>query len=171
MSRAFQRILVPVDFSAYAKEALTSAADISARFSASLVVLHVIATDIEMHAARQRERLVVPRFGFIPGPVEVPEEVRETAVVDLREQAHTALQQFLLPELAGRPVELRVEVGHPCEQILETTRREHVDLIVMGTHGRTGLEHVLLGSITERVARLAPCPVLTVKAPTSASRS
>jgi nucleotide-binding universal stress UspA family protein len=55
-------------------------------------------------------------------------------------------------------------VGKPAEEILQVARDEAVDLIVMGTHGRTGLRHVLLGSIAETVVRTAPCPVFTVKA-------
>jgi nucleotide-binding universal stress UspA family protein len=56
-----------------------------------------------------------------------------------------------------------VEVGHPVEQILDVVTRDDVDLIVMGTHGHTGFAHAVLGSVAERVVRLAPCPVLTVK--------
>jgi nucleotide-binding universal stress UspA family protein len=84
-------------------------------------------------------------------------------VVDLREQAYTALQAFLPPQMAQYTVELRVLVGQPFERILETAAQEHVALIVLGTHGRTGLVHLMMGSVAERVVRLAPCPVLTVK--------
>jgi nucleotide-binding universal stress UspA family protein len=61
---------------------------------------------------------------------------------------------------------LRVWAGHPFERILETAVREQVALIVLGTHGRTGLAHAIMGSVAERVVRLAPCPVLTVKTST-----
>jgi universal stress protein A len=57
-----------------------------------------------------------------------------------------------------------VVVGVPYETILETAEAEKVDLIVMATHGRTGLSHLVLGSVAERIVRLAPCPVLTVRA-------
>ena len=93
--------------------------------------------------------------------------MHEAVVVDLRERAQTALQHFLPSELSGRSVELRVEIGHPFEQILEVAKGERVDMIVMGTHGRTGLAHIVLGSVAERVVRMAPCPVLTVKVPPS----
>ena len=59
--------------------------------------------------------------------------------------------------------------GRPFERIVETAVAEQVGLIVMGTHGRTGLERIAVGSVAERVIRLAPCPVLTLKAPTSES--
>ena len=55
--------------------------------------------------------------------------------------------------------------GTPFHVIVDTAQRDHIDLIIMGTHGRTGLRHVLLGSVAERVVRLAPCPVLVARAP------
>jgi nucleotide-binding universal stress UspA family protein len=73
--------------------------------------------------------------------------------------------------LAQYPVELRVVAGHPFERILEVAVREQVALIVLGTHGRTGLAHAIMGSVAERVVRLAPCPVLTVKGATVAEKS
>ena len=84
-------------------------------------------------------------------------------VVDLREQAYTALQAFLPPQMAQYTREQRVLVGQLFERMLETAAKEHVGLIVLGTHGRIGLAHLLMGSIAECVVRLAPCPVLTVK--------
>jgi nucleotide-binding universal stress UspA family protein len=169
MSRMFNTILVSVDFSSYSTEALLYAASIAEPFSSSLLVLHVIAKEIQTYAIhRHLEHSGLPHHAFpLFGPFsemrEEPTEMTDAVVVDLREQAHTALQQFLPPQLVGRPLSLHIELGHPFEQILETARREHVDLIVMGTHGRTGLEHLMLGSVAERVVRLAPCPVLTVK--------
>ena len=56
--------------------------------------------------------------------------------------------------------------GVPFHEILETAKSQKVDLIVMGTHGRTGLQHILLGSVAEKVVRLAPCPVLIARQPT-----
>jgi universal stress protein A len=97
----------------------------------------------------------------------VPPEVAEEVVIDLREQAYTALQAFLPARMAHHAVELRVLVGHPFERILETAVHEKVALIVLGTHGRTGLAHLIMGSVAERVVRLAPCPVLTVKTATA----
>ena len=94
------------------------------------------------------------------------------AVLDhQREQAYKALQAFLPPRLAVYPLELRVVFGRSFERIVETAVHEEVALIVMGTHGRTGLSRVAAGSVAERVVRLAPCPVLTVKAPTPESES
>jgi nucleotide-binding universal stress UspA family protein len=162
----FTSILVPVDFSTYAADALRYAAGIAERFASSIMVLHVIPRETTTHAVYQR--LGSRDFPFL-GPVSpqsapaVPPDVAEDVVVDLREQAYTALQAFLPAQMAHHPVELRVLVGHPFERILETAVREQVALIVLGTHGRTGLAHAIMGSVAERVVRLAPCPVLTVK--------
>lgn len=164
MNTMFQKILVPVDFSPYARVALHYAADIAERFLSSVVVLHVIAKEVETGMIR---RAVGPQSMTLLGPetvsVGVPSRVPETVAVDLREQAHTALQRFVSSQPSKRPCELRIEIGHPVELILNVVTRENIDLIVMGTHGRTGLAHAVLGSVAERVVRLASCPVLTVK--------
>jgi universal stress protein A len=164
MSTIFQTILVPVDFSSYARTALTYAARIAERFDSSVLVLHVITKEVETgmvcrHVGPQSLTLLGPEAA----PVVVPAEVLEAVTIDLREQAQTALHQLVASRPIARPVQLRVEVGHPVEQILDVVTRDAVDLIVMGTHGRTGLAHTVLGSVAERVVRLAPCPVLTVK--------
>jgi nucleotide-binding universal stress UspA family protein len=169
LSKAFTPILVPVDFSPYSTQALLCAADIAERFGSALIILHVIAREVAVHATYHHlESSSVP----LPDPLvtsespEVPREVMETAIVDYRERLYTALQAFLPPRLARYPVELRVVVGLPFERIIETAVGEQAGLIVLGTHGRTGLSRVVMGSVAERVVRLAPCPVLTVKAPT-----
>lgn len=170
MAKTFKRILVPVDFSPYSTEALLYATSIADRFSASLVVLHVVNQEAKTYAThRHLEHRGMPHHVFpLLGPyteaVEEPQEVTDAVAVDLREWGHVALQEFLPPEVAGHSLELRVAVGHPFEQILETAQYDKVDLIVMGTHGRSGLKHVVLGSVAERVVRLADCPVLTIKA-------
>jgi universal stress protein A len=163
MSKTYRTILVPIDFSSYSAEALLHAASIAGQFGSSLLLLHVIAKEMETHVSQERAKELGPHLRFIPGLEEVPTEVRESVTIDLREQAHTALQQFLPSDLAVRVSDLHVEVGHPVEQILEMARREHVDLIVMGTHGRSSLKYMMLGSVAERVIRLAPCPVMVVR--------
>jgi universal stress protein A len=166
----FTSILVPVDFSTYSADALRYAVGIAERFASSIIVLHVIPHETTTYTVYQR--LGSRDFPFV-GPLRpqrtpaVPPEVAEDVVVDLREQAYTALQAFLPTQMAHHPVELRVLVGHPFERILETAAREQVTLIVLGTHGRTGLAHAIMGSVAEHVVRLAPCPVLTVQASTA----
>lgn len=165
MDKTFRSILVPVDFSPHATEALHYATSIAQRFSASLLALYVIAEaeqrGITNYHMGQRG---FPLLGPYATPMEVPTDVVQAVTIDLHERSMTALQHFLSAVPAGLAIEPLVEVGHPATQILDMAERKLVDLIVMGTHGRTGLMHVIMGSIAERVVRQATCPVLTVKA-------
>ncbi len=170
MDKTFRTILVPVDFSPHATEAFQYATTLAERFAALLLILHVIEKDFEtvvVHHRAGRRGLPTPLLGPFAGTFDAETGDSEMVSVDLKEQAQAALRYFVPAELGELRVEQRVEVGHPFEQILETAKRDAVDLIVMGTHGRTGLGHVILGSVAERVVRLAPCPVLTVKASSS----
>ncbi len=163
MDKTIQKILVPVDFSSYATEALHYAATIADRFVSSLIVLHVIPKDVETIATQTARRSIEGvgsrgRAGdYVVGI--------SFGQVDLREDARRELRQFLPSQFREREVEQRVEVGPPVEQILALTQREQVDLIVMGTRGRTGLARMVMGSVAEQVVRQAPCPVLMVKTP------
>lgn len=165
MKRTLDRILVPIDFSDSSAEALQIAASIGERFSSTLLILHVIPKEVEEHVTHVHlGHGGSPMLGPYSGPIEIPSHVQETITIDLRDRAHTAMQEFLPSHLNYPALELLVAVGVPYEQILQTATDQHVDLIIMGTHGRTGLSHTLLGSVAERVQRLASCPVLTVKA-------
>ena len=171
-TKLFTPILVPVDFSPYSVQALERAADVAERFGSSLILLHVIAAQAGVQAVAQRlgASAVVPETPEDAGEQpEVSDEEVETAIGQHREQAYAALQAFIPPRVAQHPCELRVVFGRPFERIVETAVKEKADLIVLGTHGRTGLARVAMGSVAERVVRLAPCPVLTVKAPTPES--
>ena len=113
-----------------------------------------------------RAKLLLMRVVELPTNALQPETTADliTALLDeLKREANVQLAQ-LLPEAGATNVDVtrRVVVGVPYEKILETVGAESVDLIVMATHGRTGLRHLLMGSVTERVVRLAPCPVLTM---------
>ena len=145
-------ILVPIDFSPHSVEALRYAVMLAEVFSASLWVLHVILKD---------------DLGRVAYPIELPGETLTSAPgegSELVTQAQTALQQHLAAELNGLEAEGRVVVGWPVEDILHMARHDKMDLIVMGTHGRRGLEYHALGSIAEQVGRMASCPVVMVKA-------
>jgi len=166
MGKTFTKILVPVDFSAHSSEAALYAASIAERFFASTVILHIIAKELESHTVhRHVGHRGSPLLGPLSTPLEVPGDVMESVSIDLRERALTALHEFLPSEIRSQPHEVLVRVGRPFEEILDMAADQHVDLIVMGTHGRSGLTHAVLGSVAERVVRLAPCPVLTMKAP------
>ncbi len=158
MNKTIENILVPVDYSAYATEALHYAVTIADRFSSSLLVLHVIAKEFDTLHRRS-----APSIPFPPMHAAIS-KATPPVTVDLRQQAEIALDQYVSDQCGGRAVERRVDVGQPVDQILALTRDEHVDLIVMGTHGRTGLARIVMGSVAEQVVRQAPCPVLMVKA-------
>jgi nucleotide-binding universal stress UspA family protein len=141
-----QRILAPTDFSELSKQGLTSALELADAFGAKLLLLHVVEPP--------------------PYPVEgvMPSGLGGTMLDDLERQAGRELAQ-MLPETPGRKVEVtrRVVVGIPYRKIIEVAEEEKSDLIVMTTHGRTGLSHLVMGSVTEKIVRTAPCPVLTIR--------
>lgn len=137
-----RHILVPMDFSDLARQALWHAIPLATGFGAKISLLHVVD---------------LPAYPTEMGTVVVPQE--RTMQVSRKEL--TALGEKLIPaSLRGRVL---VCMGRPYEEIASTARRLKVDLIVITTHGYTGLKHVLLGSTAERVVRHSPCPVLTVR--------
>jgi nucleotide-binding universal stress UspA family protein len=141
-----QRILAPTDFSEPSAQGLRSALELAEAFGAKLLLLHVVEPP--------------------PYPVEgiVPSRVGATLLDDLERQAANDLAQ-MLPEARGSRVEVTrsVVVGIPYRKIVEVAETEKSDLIVMTTHGRTGLSHLVMGSVAEKVVRTASCPVLTVR--------
>jgi len=144
-----RRILVPTDFSKSSQNALTYAAAFAEKFGAELHLLHVV----------QDLTLFVPEAVFVAPPVAPPVEQFAAAA---RTALDRVVQDLRLPGVAVHP---DVAEGIPAEEILRAAREKDIDLIVMGTHGRTGLAHVFMGSIAEKVVRRAPCPVLTVRHP------
>ena len=135
-----QHFLVPIDFSPYADQALTYAIDLAKALKARLTLVHVmyIPTMVEVNIA----------------PYQVQIENESQRALD------EALQRVCNTGLEGDTI---LKQGVPFQAILEAARDTAADLIIMGTHGRTGLEHVLLGSVAEKVVRLAPCPVLVTR--------
>jgi nucleotide-binding universal stress UspA family protein len=142
----FRTILVPVDFSQHASRALDAAVELAEHFGAKLHLLHVYPI---------QPILVAPYEVSLP--IDVEKTLREPANLKLREWAERALE-------AGVAVETMTAADTPAEAIVRRAQDIRADLIVMGTRGLTGLKHVLLGSVTERTLRTAPCPVLTLKA-------
>jgi nucleotide-binding universal stress UspA family protein len=142
----FRHILAPTDFSEYSKKAVASALELARKFGAKLSILHVIELP--------------------PYPIEgyVPPSLSATFLDDLERQATQDLAE-LVPEAEADNVEVArmVAVGTPYRKIIEAAEAEDVDLIVMATAGRTGLSHLVMGSIAERVVRTASCPVLTLR--------
>ena len=142
------RILVPTDFSDFSKPALTYGCAIAARFDAELHLLHVV-PDPAM---------------LVPEAAAFSVESMEAQTELLRTESMKTLNT-LPPDgwSDGKPVVREVRVGAAFMEIIDYAREKDIDLIVIGTHGRSGLMHVLMGSVAERIVRKSPCPVLTVK--------
>ncbi len=142
------RILCPVDFSEFSSPALERAVRLGEWFGARVEVLHVI------HSLP----FVTPSGfgpGYYPDPLQVTPAHREQAARNMDDLVEPFLEQ-------GVPIVTRVLEGEPWRVILEEAKGVPADLLVIGTHGRSGFEQLLLGSVTEKVLRRAPCPVLTV---------
>ena len=142
---AVRTILVPTDFSETSDAALHSATEMALALGARLYLMHVPGKTGEHFEADYP----LGRF--------------ETAT---RERLSSFLTKEELERL--RP-EYALRVGAPAEEIVRYAELCDVDLIIMGTHGRSGIAHVLLGSVAEQVVRVAPCPVLLVRAPKPAA--
>jgi nucleotide-binding universal stress UspA family protein len=141
-----KHILVPTDFSSTSEAALDLAAELARRFDASLTLFHV----------HQVPSYLYPD-GMMPVPSRLLQDLEASVVAEL-----TRLAERL--EKEGLRVDLRHTIGSPAGEICHAAEELRVDLIVMGTHGRSGLSHMLLGSVAERVVQKAHCPVLTVHA-------
>jgi len=139
-------ILVPIDFSTYADRALAYAVRLATTLRGRLTLLHVI------HSTP----LDVPGMETEPTYHTYLQELEETVSQTLQ-GARKQLRD------TGIPGDIAIVHGVPYHEIIETATAKNVDLIVMGSHGRTGIAHVLLGSVAERVVRLAPCSVLVVR--------
>jgi nucleotide-binding universal stress UspA family protein len=161
-----QNILVPIDYSDDSQQALHWGASLAGKYGAKLLLLHVIPTAVEE---------VYPEATGWLSPTPSYYEFRAPGIwtkrpliIDRVDTAHTELRDFASKHLKDAvPAQVHIAVGKPSEEILRVAREEGVDLIIMGTHGRTGVRHLLLGSVAEDVTRHAPCPVFTVhiKAP------
>ena len=140
------RILYPTDFSESSAAVLVPMVTLARFFQAEVVVLHVV------------ERLPMPSEGYFPTDTwqALVEENEREAVAQLDQLARALKGE-------GVAVSTRLVVGSVVPGILRIAKEEGVDLIAMGTHGRTGLSSVLLESVADKVIRLAPCPVLTVR--------
>jgi nucleotide-binding universal stress UspA family protein len=148
MSDHFERILVPTDFSTCAEEAWKTARRLADLISAELVLVHVFA-----------ESPLWSESAFNMAHVrEVFAEARAWAADKLEEWARDARAQ-------GLKVDVALRDGVPHREILKLAADEKARMIVMGTHGLGGIGRALLGSVSDRIVRLAPCPVLTVREP------
>lgn len=137
--RVPRRIIVPTDLSDLSLEALQYAEEVARLFNAEIIVLHVI--DPRNKTGATVDRLEDAEF-----------EARKSVI-------HLLMEHTIVP----KNLKLEICRGTAVDEIIKAIRQSHADLVVMSTHGRTGLKHVLMGSVAEQVVRLSPVPVLTVK--------
>jgi nucleotide-binding universal stress UspA family protein len=141
----FERILVAADFSACSNKAVEWAAAFALQFQARLWLIHVLELNY-----------VGSGLGEIEAPLLESEQ---------RQNAQQQCSQLTETRLGGVACETVLRPGRPWHEITEAAKELHVDMIIMGTHGYIGFQHVLMGSTAERVVRHAPCPVLVVPQP------
>jgi universal stress protein A len=141
--KGFENILVPLDFSEYSTRILGTALNVLA--DGGVVTI--------MHVVEWLPAVTEGTFGIYPHRKDI-EKVKALSLEKLGEMAKAH---------PGQGIRTKVKEGKPATVILNVVRELEPDLVVMGSHGRSKLDHLLIGSVTERVIRKAPCPVLTVK--------
>ena len=145
----FNHILVAMDFSAPSDAALEYARAVAVQFAGSLHLLHV---------AEDPYRAIYSAEVFVPEL----EGLRDEILADALGRLKARLRRADVDELHATADAI---VGMPATSIVEYAEGHDIDLIVMGTHGRGGMSHLLMGSVAERVVRTATCPVLTIREP------
>jgi len=148
MNLTLTRILVPVDFSAASLQAVDYGVALAEKLGASVELLHVVEDPIASGA-----------WGPEIYVTSVPDLIRELE----EDAAHRLAELKRGTSATAVPIDTRVATGSPARSIVAVARSEQCGLIVMGTHGRTGWPHLLVGSVAERVMRTAPCPVLAMR--------
>ncbi len=149
---SFKHILVPTDFGPASAEALETALTLASKFDSEVTLLHVW------------EIPVYPYMEFVLDSAELVASVERAATARLAEALGQARQS--LPRTRSL-----LQMGSPWQQIIDLIPTVKADLIIMGTHGRRGFSHALLGSVAEKVVRLSQVPVLTVHTPASDGHS
>ena len=150
MIQNVKKILAPIDFSEISMEAMRGAMELAKGIGAEVHLVHIIA----------------PHHHFIPLPLATNAEqsrelVREAAML---EQAEEELKRIKKDEFGdSKNVVTFAEVGHPVQKLLDYAKRNEIDLIMLATHGRTGAEHLVIGSVAEKLVRYAPCSVLVYR--------
>ena len=140
-----QKILCAVDFSEGSPQVADYAATLAKATKAEILCLYIAPSLAEY-------------VGF-----NVPQAALDTFIGDVVVSAETTMNEFTNEHFKGLPVRGLVLAGYPAEEILKAAKTHHADMIVMGTHGRTGIDRIIFGSVAEKVVTSAACPVLTVK--------
>ena len=142
----FSKILLPIDFSEFTDDIVRYATEIAQKFGSAIHLIHIIPnmdyfTPYESFMAA--ENMVTVQKGV---ETEVQRDLEKVA-----------------DKIVGIPVTKAVRTGVSFVEIVEYVRSEHIELVIMATHGRGGLEHIIIGSVAEKVVRKSPCPVLTIR--------
>ena len=142
----FNKILVPLDFSDYTDEIMNVAVQIAEKFSSTIHLLHVI----------PNMDYFTPYESFLSAEnlISVQRDIEREVEKDMEEVAK---------KIKDIPITKVIHTGVISLEITDYVRSEKIDLVVMGTHGRGGLEHILIGSVAEKVVRKSSCPVLTIR--------
>jgi universal stress protein A len=142
-----KNIMVPIDFSDYSKNALRYAVQFAKSFKSKIFLIYVV------------EPMIYPA-DFSMGQVAIP-----SADIDLQGRAEEELEKLASEIRNDLEVEAIIKTGKPFFEINDAAKEKDIDLIIIATHGHTGVEHLLFGSTAEKVVRKAPCPVLTLREP------
>lgn len=143
-----KKILVPIDFSDFSKNALRYAIQFAENFQAKVYIVYVI------------EPMVYPS-DFSLGQVAIP-----NVEYDMQDRAKSELDSLIKNEITtSLETEIIIRAGKPFVEIIDVAAEKDIDLIIIATHGLTGVEHLLFGSTAEKVVRKAPCPVLSIREP------
>ena len=151
----FKKILCPIDFSEPSYKALKAANDLAKEFKSELILIHVLST----------VNVFPESLGFAPGqpvsstylPKDIADALEKHAVESLKKTFNEKISE-------GINAKTEILRGNAAEEIGKYAEESNVSAIIMGTHGFTGWRHLLLGSVTEKVVRIASCPVLTIPA-------
>ncbi len=145
-----KKILVPTDFSGYSDNALKQAVDIAEKFNAKIVLLHVIDENIQQCAADYCVN------------IELIEQLKKQSMITSEDNLKKAIA--IAKEKTKVDISLKIGKGAPAEVILDEQLKNGIDLIVIASHGKTGILRHLIGSVTDKVVRAAKCPVMVIRA-------
>lgn len=148
MELKINKVLVPIDFSDYSKSALKYSITFAKQFNAELILIYVV------------EPVIYPP-DFSMGQIAIP-SVNTEWDERAREELNKLAKNEIPADLKSKTI---IKTGKPFVEIIDTASEEDVDIIIIATHGHSGVEHILFGSTAEKVVRKAPCPVLTLREP------
>jgi nucleotide-binding universal stress UspA family protein len=141
----FKKIVYPIDFSEFTDEILKYAVNITKKFNAELHLIHIIPN---LNYFTPYESFLTPE-----NLVAIEKNIEKEVEKDFEK----------VTKDIDMPLKKIVKTGATFVEIIDYIKEEDIDLVVMGTHGRSGIEHILIGSVAEKVVRKSPCPVLTIR--------